>query len=343
MAANRKPGSRPSLIHCEYCGEDYSSTYRRCPFCDEYDEYEEMESTSSDYRSAPRSRGKRVAQSRRRGGGYTRVSPFQIVAVLLSLAVIIAAIWIVVTQLGPLINRGNVDTIDPDAPGTHQTSPSPETTPPVEQPDVSPEPGTEVVPPDVSSEPEQPQIPAGDTATGFTLHKTDFSFTAKYPDPITLKVTFIPEGTTAGITWSSSNPDIASVDANGKVTHGTKKGTATITAQMASGVKQTCKVYNQLSGSTSTEQPSPSPSQSGSASTTYKVNNADFTFYREGESYKLKVVDYSGSVTWSSSNTSVATVGSDGLCKAVGNGTCNVIGTLEDGSTVKAIVRVKIS
>ena len=110
---------------------------------------------------------------------------------------------------------------------------------------------------------------------------------------------------------------------------------------MASGVKQTCKVYNQLSGSTSTEQPS--PSQSGSASTTYKVNNSDFTFYREGESYKLKVVDYSGSVTWSSSNTSVATVGSDGLCKAVGNGTCNVIGTLEDGSTVKAIVRVKIS
>lgn len=32
MARKPDPGA---LIHCEYCGEDYSATYRRCPFCGE--------------------------------------------------------------------------------------------------------------------------------------------------------------------------------------------------------------------------------------------------------------------------------------------------------------------
>ena len=27
--------SHDALIHCEHCGEDYSATYRRCPFCEE--------------------------------------------------------------------------------------------------------------------------------------------------------------------------------------------------------------------------------------------------------------------------------------------------------------------
>ena len=27
--------SRDTLIHCAACGEDYSATYRRCPFCGE--------------------------------------------------------------------------------------------------------------------------------------------------------------------------------------------------------------------------------------------------------------------------------------------------------------------
>ena len=341
MASNRKPGSRPGLIHCEYCGEDYSSTYRRCPFCDEYDEYGDAGQTAPEYRPVSRSRGKRTSHSRRRGGGYTRVSPFHVIAVLLSLAVILAAIWIVVTQVGPLINRGNVDTIDPDAPGTHHTTPSPEATPPVETPDVSPDPTPEVNPPEVTVEPDKPQIPASDTASGFTLNKSEFSFSDKYPSPITLKVTFVPAGTTATINWSSSDPEIASVDANGKVSHGTKKGTATITAQMASGVKQTCKVHNKVTGSSSTEQPKPTTSPS--AGSTYKVSNPDFTFTRVGESYKLKVLDYSGSVTWVSSDTGVATVSSEGLCKAVADGKCTVTGKLEDGSTVKAIVRVKIS
>ena len=37
MASKRTPGSRPGLIRCDHCGEEYSESYRRCPFCDEYD------------------------------------------------------------------------------------------------------------------------------------------------------------------------------------------------------------------------------------------------------------------------------------------------------------------
>ena len=31
--ARKVPGSRSELIHCENCDEDYSATYKRCPFC----------------------------------------------------------------------------------------------------------------------------------------------------------------------------------------------------------------------------------------------------------------------------------------------------------------------
>lgn len=339
MATKRTPGSRPGLIRCENCGEEYSSTYRYCPFCDEFDEYE---GSAAERQPAQHGGGKRLTKSRRRGGGYTRTSPFQILAILVSLAVILAAIWIVFAKLKPLMDRGDVDTVDPNS-NSQQTeiSPAPDASPEVTPDDESGDEEPAVTPeqPEVGTTPGTGNEPAMSAAVGFTLNKTDFSFTDKYPDPVILEVTFSPEGSTAVLTWSSSNTEVASVDANGKISHGTRKGTATITAEMSNGIKQTCKVHNQVAGGTTT---TPEPTTSTTPSS-YSINNADFTFYRVGESYKLKVVDYSGGVTWSSSNTSVATVGSDGLCKAVATGTCTVTGTLDDGSTVKAIVRVKIS
>ena len=34
MATRRSTGTRPEVVRCPYCGEDYSVTYKRCPFCD---------------------------------------------------------------------------------------------------------------------------------------------------------------------------------------------------------------------------------------------------------------------------------------------------------------------
>lgn len=339
MAANRKPGSRPGLIHCENCGEDYSASYRRCPFCDEYDEYEDScePSYERSERPSPRSSsgGKRLAQSKRRGGGYTRTSPLKVISIVISLAVILFAVWIVVAKVMPMVQRSDsVPPLDPNSsPSSSGSDPAPDSSPDA-SPDASGQPG---VSPEVSPSPATSTTPSSDTATGFSLSKSDFSFNDQWPDPITLTVTFTPAGSTGTITWTSSDPDVASVDENGKVSHGTKTGSATITATLSNGVTQTCTVYNQISNLSA----SGSSGNSGTSSTaSYTVNNPDFTFYRSGETYRLKVNNYTGGVTWSSSNTSVATVSSDGTCTAVGNGKCTITGTLDNGSKVTAIVRV---
>ena len=361
MAAKRTPGSRPGLIRCDHCGEEYSESYRRCPFCADYDadvEYETQriraaaydgsaEQATAGQRTAPsrsstatRSGGKRVAHSNRRGGGYTKISAGKIIAWLLSLIVIIAAIWIIVTQIAPWISNG--DNVDPDAMNSPSSSP---TVPAQNTPDVSdPSPSPSDEEPDVSP---SPQIPASDTAAGFTLNKKEFSFSSAYPDPVTLKVTFSPAGTTATIHWSSSDPDVAAVDQNGKVTYGAKRGSATITASMANGVTQTCTVYNQMKTGVAYVPPvegssDPEPSASRGS---YKLNKTDFTFYERGESTKLRVDGYTGTIRWSSSNTNVCTVSSDGTVKAVGSGkrSCTITATLEDGTELEAIARISIS
>lgn len=344
MATARKPGSRPGLIHCEHCGEEYSASYRRCPFCDEYDEYEDVREPA---RRTPPPRsggGKRLAKSKRRGGGYTRVSPVRVIAYIISLAVILFALWIVVAKIMPLVKAGNVT--GPDEISQSDVSASPSVSAPEESPEISPD-----VSPDVSPETSEPAAdPTPDTQTspvvsaapsganGLSLSKSEFSFTAKYPDPVTLKVTFVPAGTTDTVTWSSSNTNVVTVDANGKVSPGAQKGSATVTATLPNGVSQSCTVHNQVGGSSS----------SGGTTTTAdtssaKLNKTDFTFYTAGEKTQLSVSGYSGTVTWSSSNTSVATVSAEGVCKAVGSGKCTITATLADGTALTAIARCSLS
>lgn len=335
MATRRTPGSRPGLIRCDHCGEEYSASYRRCPFCDEYDEYDAYETT------APRrGGGKRLAKSNRRGGGYGRTSPLRVIGYLISLAVIVAAIYIVVTVISPLIQRGDVPDDVIDDPGPSQSTPVQDADPDdTDAPDVTDEPDSTDEPDDTDTQPEPTPdtSPTGSAANGFTLSKKEFSFTADYPDPVTLTVTFIPTGTSGTITWSSSNTDYVTVDQNGKVSRGTQRGTATVTATLDNGVTQSCTVHNQVGGSAS----SGGETTPGTASA--KLSKTDFTFYTAGEKTTLTVSNYSGSVTWSSSNTSVATVSADGVCKAVGSGRCTITATLSDGTKLEAIARCSLS
>ena len=75
-------------------------------------------------------------------------------------------------------------------------------------------------------------------ATDITLDKTSLTLTNNAT--ATLKATVTPEDTTDTVTWSSSNPDVATVDENGVVT-AKANGTATITAK-AGGHSATCEV-----------------------------------------------------------------------------------------------------
>ena len=121
------------------------------------------------------------------------------------------------------------------------------------------------------------------------LDKTSLTLTkgASY----TLKTTVT--GTNKSVSWSSSNSSVASVDKNGKVT-AKAKGTATITAKV-DGVSATCKV--------TVNEP---------AKTTIKLDKTKVEL-GAGEPCTLKAtVSPSQTVTWSSSNSKLVKVDSNG-------------------------------
>ena len=79
-------------------------------------------------------------------------------------------------------------------------------------------------------------------ATGISLDKTELKLTSTAPTA-TLFASIVPEAAMKTVTWSSSNPSVATVNANGKVTAVTD-GTATITATTKDGTNltATCEV-----------------------------------------------------------------------------------------------------
>ena len=98
MATKKAPPRRNTdVIRCEKCGEEYSTTYKRCPFCDE---------RPSGRSYPPVGGGRRVA-----GGGRSsrtgQPNPLQVGGLVLSLVLIIAAVVIVFTTLSPLLFGSN--------------------------------------------------------------------------------------------------------------------------------------------------------------------------------------------------------------------------------------------
>ena len=141
--------------------------------------------------------------------------------------------------------------------------------------------------------------------------------------------TVSPSSANQTCTWSSSNSSIASVDSNGKVT-AKKSGWANITVKTSNGKTATCKV---------TVKPAP---------TSVKVNPASLTLGK-GETYTISESTNSGSYawgfSWSSSNTSVATVKKGTANKATvtakGVGTATITIKTYNGKTATCKVTVK--
>jgi len=226
---------RSDVIRCEYCGEDYSITYKHCPFCDDKASY------GSD--RAPSRGGKRVATNKRGGGYGGGMQPVQIIGLILSIILIIAAIYIVFTVLSPLFSRGEPSgSEDQSSVSISQSDVS------ISQPDVSDS------TPDVSASgdisiPVTPD-PSGSssvitpiiTATGITLNKKDV--TLQPDEPFQLVATLTPADSTDTVKWTSSNEDILTVAQDGTVTN-VNKGNAyvtfTVVAQVGN-VKAACLV-----------------------------------------------------------------------------------------------------
>ena len=283
---------RGNLIHCNVCGEDYSVTYKRCPFCgarndprdtdpvkgqDEFDDgyvfdgQDLFDDEPEDDTQAVRPKGgKRLAGNQ---GAHRAPEPVnwpRLITFLCSLIIIIAALIIVFTVIYPQL-RGERDPV-----GTTSEQPSLQpsdpviipsddplvepsvdpavnpSTAPVTDPDTQPSDGGQV---QITLPPADPDQLLSVTFRG----RYDNDFTLQPSESHTITFNFNPSNWTGTITWSSSNPEWATVDANGKVTNVNttdRLHMAVITADIE-GIRMESKVYCR---GTPAEQPSEDPS-----------------------------------------------------------------------------------
>ncbi|WCN37946.1 Ig-like domain-containing protein [Aneurinibacillus uraniidurans] len=152
--------------------------------------------------------------------------------------------------------------------------------------------------------------------TGIKLDKTALSLKVGEED-VALTATITPENATnQAITWTSSNPAIATVDENGKV-HAIKPGTVVITAKTVEGLKvASCRVTVPVVGTTM-KLPEALTVKMKTTSTLTPV----FT----------PVNTTNKAVTWVSSNPEIATVSEKGVITPKTPGSTTITATAVDG------------
>ena len=162
--------------------------------------------------------------------------------------------------------------------------------------------------------------------SGIRLNKS--SLTLEKGASQTLTATILPEDTTEDkkVTWTSSEPSVATVNSSGKVT-AVGAGTTTITASCG-GKTATCQVTVKISISSINLSKTQLTLEKGSTETlTTTILPADTT--------------EDTTVTWTSSNVSVATVTSEGEVTAVGRGTATITASC-GGKTATCNITVNV-
>ena len=289
-----------SLNKCKKCGEMYADSYKSCPFCAEDEEY---------YNGCVKKTMRRPNEKKVKRP--SAVGPVMILVVLLILA---ALAWI--------IFGGHIGDILGDNHSSQQQA--------------------EVVTP----------IP-DDTVVSEKLVLDQTSLLLGIGDSATLHV----DGE-ENVQWQSSDPTVAVVTSSGTV-KGLAEGTAIITAS-CDDRSATCSVSvteEQITqqpneGDTANQNTVTKPDNSGTVtkpdSAVGKIDLSKMTIsvpaygttlpkdaegnfdtsLSRNESYQLKVEGVSGKVTWSSSNSSVATVDSDGNLTRVAQGEAIITGKI---------------
>ena len=163
-----------------------------------------------------------------------------------------------------------------------------------------------------------------------SLDNTEYTFHT-IGNTLMLKATVLPsEATDKSIEWSSNKEDIATVDQTGKITaKGNGKATITVTTK-DQGKTASCEVTV------------------AQWVTSISLNQTSLTL-NEGQTANLSVSAIAPdnandkSVTWSSSDESVATVDSDGKVTAVSKGTAAITATANDGGGKQVTCAVNVN
>lgn len=152
-------------------------------------------------------------------------------------------------------------------------------------------------------------------------------------EKMTIATKVIPITASRKFEWESSNPGIISVNENGYI-ESHNLGNAIITVKSETDLKSTCNVI------------------CGVKPTELRLNNTEITMSREGTSQKpreFQIVptvvpenaNIENEITYSSSDTNVATVSESGLITAVNSGTARITATTANNKTAYIDVTIK--
>ena len=160
--------------------------------------------------------------------------------------------------------------------------------------------------------------------TGISLSRSSLTLSPSNGYTLTRYIT-PSDATNQSVTWTSSNTGVATVSSSGYV-YAVGAGSATITATTHNGLKAYCYV--------TVSRPTPSSISLSSSSVTTATN------YSLTLTATVLPSTADKSVTWTSSNTSVATVSSSGYVKTVGMGTATITARTVNGLTASCTVNV---
>ena len=221
------------LVKCPRCGEEYSPSYRRCPFCEEGDHPRKISKHSGAGKGGRRVSDKKQTHSAR--GAMAAV----LVVVLLLLS------WSlfgdkIVAKLGPADNGDTPgvqdDVSTPDDGNTDASDPNTGDEPNANDPANGSD--TTATNPGTTTTPSTPTVDASalsiKTNVGTTLPKDangNFDCTIKPSETIRLSVS----GTDAAATWAVADASVLSISADGLITPA-KVGTTTVTATVGGAV-----------------------------------------------------------------------------------------------------------
>jgi hypothetical protein len=171
------------------------------------------------------------------------------------------------------------------------------------------------------------------TAAGQTAQYTAFAQEQMGSGPTTTA------NVTTSVTWSSSNPNIATINSSGLAT-AVGAGYVEITAVASDGAIAASDLTVELAGSTTQTTPSITILP-GSAAETFVGETTQFT--ATGNLTGIgNAQNVTNQVTWLSSNAQVATINSTGLATTIGAGTTMIIAEY-GGLNASATVTVSIS